>query len=68
MLIVLKGLRGRSVGELRGDHGISQSQYYQWRDRFLAKAHKAFEPESKDQVTARLKGEPLLIMPVGQRG
>jgi transposase-like protein len=36
-LIVLEGLRGRPIGE----HEISQTQYYQWRDQFLANAAKA---------------------------
>ena len=35
--IVLSGLRGqRSVDDLCRDHQIAQSQYYKWRDQFLA--------------------------------
>ena len=43
-LIVLEGLKGRPIGELCAEHEISQAQYYQWRDLFLANAAKAFEP------------------------
>jgi transposase-like protein len=35
-LIVLKGLKGWPIGELCAEHQISQAQYYQWRDLFLA--------------------------------
>jgi hypothetical protein len=43
-LIVLEGLKGRPIGELCAEHEISQAQYYQWRDQFLANAARAFEP------------------------
>ena len=55
--IVLEGLRGRSVGELCTEHEISQAQYYQWRDQFLSKSHKAFEPERPDRRIAKLERE-----------
>jgi len=41
--VVLEGLRGRSVSEVCNDHQISQAQYYQWRDKFLANGSKAFD-------------------------
>jgi transposase-like protein len=41
-MIVLQGLRGRSVGEICIEHQISQAQYYQWRDQFLANMHQVF--------------------------
>ena len=43
-LIVLEGLKGRPIGELCAEHEVSQAQYYQWRDQFLANAARAFEP------------------------
>jgi transposase-like protein len=39
-LIVLEGLKGRPIGELCAEHEISQAQYYQWRDQFLATPRK----------------------------
>jgi transposase len=42
-MIVLAGLKGKPVAELCTEHQISQSQYYQWRDQFLAHAAHAFE-------------------------
>jgi len=56
-LVVLEGLRGRPVGELCTDHEISQAQYYKWRDQFLAKSHKAFEPEKADRRVTKLERE-----------
>ena len=40
-LIVLEGLKGRPIGDLCAEHEISQAQYYQWRDQFLANAASA---------------------------
>ena len=40
-LIVREGLKGRPIGEFCAEHEISQAQYYQWRDQFLANAAKA---------------------------
>ena len=46
-LIVIQGLKGKSVSEICVEHQISQTQYYQWRDEFLANAARVFET-SKD--------------------
>ena len=56
-LIVLEGLKGRPIGELCGEHEISQGQYYQWRDQFLANASKAFELAGAPQRQGRLERE-----------
>ena len=42
-LSVLQGLKGTPVSQLCTEHQISQAQYYDWRDTFLANASKAFE-------------------------
>jgi len=55
--IVLEGLRGRSLAELCNEYEISQSQYYKWRDQFLANASEAFETTNKDKEKERLKRE-----------
>jgi transposase-like protein len=39
--IVIEGLQGKPVAELCNAYQISQSQYYQWRDQFLANAYTA---------------------------
>ncbi len=56
-MIVLEGLKGKPVGELCNEHQISQAQYYQWRDQFLAHAPKAFEVHEQTQREARLARE-----------
>lgn len=53
--IVLEGLSGRPLSEICSDYQISQHQYYQWRDRFLKEAHKAFESDKNGGETARLR-------------
>ena len=56
-MIVIEGLKGKSVAELCTEHQISQAQYYQWRDQFLAHAPKAFEVHEQSQGDARLSRE-----------
>jgi transposase-like protein len=56
-MIVLEGLKGKPVAELCNEHQISQAQYYQWRDQFLAHAPTAFEVHEQSQREARLVRE-----------
>jgi transposase len=55
--IVLEGLQGMPVAEICNEHQISQSQYYQWRDPFLAHAEQAFEAHQHTRTEARLAQE-----------
>jgi hypothetical protein len=56
-MVLLQGLRGKLVAELCTEPRISPSLYYQWRDRFLAKAAKAFAGQQRGQKEARLARE-----------
>ncbi len=56
-MIVLSGLKGIPIATICNEHGISQSQYYQWKDQFLANAAKAFDTEKVSQKQARLECE-----------
>jgi putative transposase len=56
-MIVLEGLKGKSVAELCHEHQISQAQYYQWQDQLLAHAAKAFEVHEQSPREARLARE-----------
>jgi transposase-like protein len=55
--IVLEGLSGKPVSELCTQYQISQTQYYQWRDKFLAESHRAFEGKENGGEVARLKAK-----------
>lgn len=55
--IVLEGLSGKAVSELCTEYQISQNQYYLWRDKFLAEAHRAFEGKVDGAEVARLKAK-----------
>ena len=57
VLIVLQGLKGKPVAELCIEHQISQAQFYQWRDQFLANASKTFDIHQQTQREARLEQE-----------
>jgi len=54
-LIVLEGLKGKSVSELCIEHSLSQSQYYKWRDRFLSEGPKLFEYGKQEQREIALR-------------
>jgi len=56
-LIVLEGLKGRAVSEICAEHGISQAQYYKWRDQFLSEGHKIFDSAKVDQKQSFLTKE-----------
>jgi transposase len=56
-MIVLEGLKGKPVAEVCTEHQISQSQYYQWRDQFLAHAAQAFEVHQHTRREAHLEQE-----------
>jgi transposase-like protein len=56
-MIVLEGLKGKPVAEICTEHQISQSQYYQWRDQFLAHAARAFEVHQHTRKEGRLEQE-----------
>jgi transposase-like protein len=56
-MIVVEGLKGKPVAEICTEHQISQAQYYQWREQFLAHAAKAFEVQEQSQRDARLARE-----------
>jgi transposase-like protein len=56
-MIVLEGLKGQPVAEIGTEHQISQAQYDQWRDQFLAHASNAFEVHEQSQREARLARE-----------
>ena len=55
--IVLEGLKGKPVGAMCQDYQISQAQYDQWRDQFLANTPKTFEVAQQTDREARLQRE-----------
>jgi transposase-like protein len=56
-MIVIEGLKGKPVAELCTAHQISQAQYDQGRDQFLAHAPKAFAVHEHRRKEARLERE-----------
>lgn len=53
--IVMSGLKGRSIAELCNENGISQGQYYKWRDVLLNEGTKLFERGGVDKEKKRLE-------------
>lgn len=60
-LIVLEGLRGRPVVDICATHGVSQSFYYAWRDKFLANASDIFEVDKKNGKEQRILRENMRL-------
>jgi transposase-like protein len=55
--IVIQGLQGKPIAEICHEHQISQSQYDQWREQFLAYTANAFEVNQHNRTEARLAKE-----------
>jgi transposase-like protein len=53
-MIVLQGLKGKPIHDLCIEHQIGQTQYYRWRDQFLANMHEVFgDKDRKEEVLRR---------------
>jgi transposase-like protein len=49
--IVLQGLRGKPVSEICNEHQIHQSEYYRWREQFLAGMPQIFGDNDKREAS-----------------
>jgi transposase-like protein len=64
-MIVLQGLKGKPIVDLCTEHQISQTQYYLWREQFLANMQKAFiNDEHREKIL--LKENDRLKQAVGE--
>lgn len=43
LAVIMDGLRGRPVKEICQEYGISEAQYYKWRDQGMALMKQGFE-------------------------
>ena len=56
--IVLEGLKESiSLSELCNRYQISQTQYYQWKDRLIGEGSKVFERGGVDKKAQKLEAE-----------
>jgi transposase-like protein len=58
-IIVLERLKGRPVSEICAEHQICQSEYYRWREEFLAKMPQVFGDNDKREEILRKENERL---------
>jgi transposase-like protein len=65
LAIVLEGLKGaKPVAEICREHHIAQTQYYQWRDRFLEGGKRALTngiPASEEAMRREIEKLQRLI-------
>lgn len=56
--IVLQGIKGEtSIAEICRNHGISQVQYYKWRDLFLEGAKQRLKGKSNSNSSGAYKAK-----------
>ena len=56
--IVLEGLSGQiDITKLCQKYQISQTQYYKWRDAFLANCHQTFDIKKQSQKEQHLEAK-----------
>ena len=54
--IVLEGLQSDNISETCRQHGIYESQFYQWKDKLLESANEVFSRKNKkDPEKEKLK-------------
>ena len=46
-MIGVEGLKGKPVSEICIEHQINQTQYYRWRDQFLAKLPQVLAEDNR---------------------
>ena len=56
-LIVMEGIKGKSVSQICAEHGVSQKRYYIWRDKALAAIRQSFGPGNRRGQEERLMRE-----------
>jgi transposase-like protein len=62
LAIVLEGIqRETTLAEVCNRHGISQNQYYKWRDKLLESCDAIFAPGGINRPEGRLKSENLKL-------
>ncbi|MFW5895747.1 MAG: transposase [archaeon] len=56
--IVLEGLKSDNISETCREHGIYESQFYQWKNKLLDSADKVYSRKNKkDPEKEKLKSE-----------
>jgi transposase-like protein len=50
MAVVLEGLKGRAIVEICREYGISDVQFYRWRDEALSGMHDALKDKRTKEV------------------
>ena len=78
LAIVLDGLKGRAVREICREYGISDAQYYKWRDEALnllkegfkdkrRKEHRDQSSEAERNRLLKIIGEQQLIIDIQKK-
>lgn len=49
LAIILDGLKGRSISDICREYGISDTQYYKWRDVALESLKSGFQDKRKKE-------------------
>ena len=52
--VVIAGIEGRKVSDTCTEYGINQTQYYEWKDKFLNGAASVFDDKRSSQSHVKL--------------
>jgi transposase len=67
LAVIMDGLRGRSVKEICQEYGISEAQYYKWRDQGITLMKKGFEDKRQAQNTSAEADRNRLLKIIGEQ-
>ena len=55
--VMMAGIKGRKISDICTEYGINQTQYYEWRDKFLNGATSVFDDKRSVQSNTKLAEE-----------
>jgi transposase-like protein len=60
-MVVMAGIKGRSVVEICNEYQIPQSMYYRWRDQFLGNMPRLFSDDTSNREKELQKENPIWV-------
>ena len=67
LAVIMDGLRGRSVKEICLEYGISETQYYKWRDAGITMMKKGLEDKRHTQNHSAEADRNRLLKIIGEQ-
>ena len=65
-MVIMAGIKGRSVVEICNEYQIPQSMYYRWRDQFLGNMPQLFSDDTSNREKELRKENSRLKKIIGE--